>query len=144
VVEFGSATQTAAEPAVEPLEADKTLGELLGQLSHDFGQLVSAQVELAKVELKDEAGAAARSAGMLGGAGAAAFVAVLLLSMAAAWGLAEVVPEGVGFVIVGAAWTVVAIALFVIGRARLQEVEAMPETREAMKEDVQWARQQMS
>jgi uncharacterized membrane protein YqjE len=140
VPEVGSPT----DRAIEPLEADKSLGELFSRLSHDFGELVTAQVELAKVELKEEAGSAARSAGILGAAGVAAFAALLLLSMAAAWGLSEVVPEGVGFLIVGAVWTIVAVVLFVMGRARLREVEAVPETRQSMKEDVQWARQQMS
>lgn len=128
----------------EPLESDKSLSELFGQLSHDVGDLVGAQVELAKVELREEARDAGRSAGMFAGAGVAGVLALLLLSMAAAWGLAEVVPEGVGFAIVGAAWAIAALVLFVVARRRMREIEAVPETRESVKEDVQWARQQMS
>jgi uncharacterized membrane protein YqjE len=130
--------------STEPLESDKSLGELLSQLSADFGELVSAQVELAKVELKDEARTAGRSAGMFGGAAVAGHLALLLLSMAAAWGLAEVMPEGWAFLIVGVVWAMAAGALFVVARKQMREIEPVPETRESMKEDVQWARQQMS
>lgn len=128
----------------EPLESDKSLGELLSQLSADFGELVSVQVELAKVELKDEARAAGRSAGMFGGAAIAALLALLLVSMAAAWGLAEVMPEGWAFLIVAVVWAVAAGALFMVARKQMREIEPVPESRESMKEDVQWARQQIS
>ena len=130
--------------STEPLESDKSLGELLAQLSADFGELVSVQVELAKVELKDEARTTARSAGMFGGAAVAALLAFLLVSLAAAWGLAEVVPEGVAFLIVAVVWAIAAGALFMVARKQVREIEPIPETRESMKEDVQWARQQMS
>jgi len=131
-------------PATEPLEADKSLSELFARLSHDFGELVSAQVELAKVELKDDVRDVSRSASMFGGAAIAGHLALLLLSMGAAWGLAEVLPEGWAFAIVGAVWATAALVLYVVGRSRMREIEAVPETRETMKEDVQWARQQMS
>lgn len=135
---------TQVHPETEPLDADKSLSELFGQLTHDVGDLVGAQVELAKVELREEARDASRSAGMFAGAGVAGLLALLLLSMAAAWGLAEVVPEGVAFAVVGAVWTIAAVVLFVAARNRVREIEAVPETRESVKEDVQWARQQMS
>jgi uncharacterized membrane protein YqjE len=127
-----------------PLQSDKSLSELLGQLSSDLGELFGAQVELAKVELREEATDVARSAGMMAGAGVAAILALIVLSMAAAWGLAEVVPEGVAFAIVGLVWVVVAATLFVIGRSRIRDVEPVPVTRESIKEDVQWAKEQMS
>ena len=34
--------------------------------------------------------------------------------------------------------------LFMVARKQVREIEPIPETRESMKEDVQWARQQMS
>jgi uncharacterized membrane protein YqjE len=128
----------------EPIEPDKSLGELLARLSQDFSELVSAQVELAKVELKDDARQAGRSAGMFGAAGVAAMLALLLLSMAAAWGLAEVMPEGWAFTIVGAIWAIAGFVLFVYARNAMRELEPAVETRQTMKEDVQWAKQQMS
>ena len=81
---------------------------------------------------------------MLGAGTFVAYLAVLFLSLAAAWGLAEIVPEGVAFLIVGAVYAVVAAFLLITGRQRMREVRPVPETTETLKEDVQWARQQMS
>ena len=58
----------------------------------------------------------------------------------AEWGLAEVVPEGVAFLIVGAAYGIVALALLALGRQRLKAVKPVPEqTVETLKEDAAWA-----
>jgi uncharacterized membrane protein YqjE len=127
-----------------PLEPDTSLPELLSRLSSDFGELVSKQVELAKVEIKEEIARAGKGAGLLGGGAFVAYLAVILLSFAAAWGLAEIMPEGFAFLIVGAVYAVVAIVLLRTGREQMRSVQAVPETTETLKEDVQWAKQQMS
>jgi len=68
-----------------------------------------------------------------------------MLSFAAAWGLSEIVPEGVAFLIVGAAYGLVALALLALGRQRIKAVTPVPtQTVETLKEDVAWAKQQMS
>lgn len=128
-----------------PAEPDESLGELLGRLSSDFSGLVSTQVELAKVEIKDEIASAGRGAGILGAGTLCAYLAVVLLSFAAAWGLSEVVPEGVAFLIVAAVYAVAAAVLLPRGRDRLRRVRPVPETTvETVKEDVRWAREQMT
>ena len=53
---------------------------------------------------------------MLGGGAFAAVMAVLLLSFAAAWGLAEVVPRRRAFLIVGLVWAAAAAVLAVTGK----------------------------
>ena len=129
----------------QPIEPDQSLGELLGRLSRDFSELVSTQVELAKVELKEEIAAAGRGAGILTGGAFCAYLAVVLLSFAAAWGLSEVLPEGVAFLIVGAVYALAAAVLLPKGKDRLSRVRPVPErTAETVREDVQWAREQMS
>jgi uncharacterized membrane protein YqjE len=123
----------------------ESLGELFTRLTEDLSKLVRDEVELAKVELNDTL-TSARTAGLsFGVAGVLGLMAFLMVSVAAAWGLAEVVPEGVAFLIVGAAYGVVALALAALGRQRLKAVNAVPEqTVETLKEDVAWAKQQMS
>jgi hypothetical protein len=82
---------------------------------------------------------------VLGAAGVLGLMSFLMLSFAAAWGLAEVVPEGAAFLIVGGAYGVVALVLLALGRQRLKAVKPVPEqTVETLKEDVAWAKQQMS
>jgi Putative Actinobacterial Holin-X, holin superfamily III len=81
----------------------------------------------------------------LAGAGIAGYLTVVLLSFAAAWGLAEAVPIGVAFLIVGIVWGVVGAVLFAAGRARMRDLDMKPEqTIETMQENVQWAKQQKS
>lgn len=68
----------------------------------------------------------------------------MLACFAAAWGLAEVLPEGVAFIIVAAIVAVVAAVLMVLGRSRLEAAKRIaPETIETLKEDAQWTRQQI-
>jgi len=135
--------QTGTDPT-KPIEAEKSLGELLSRLTGDFGDLVSTQVELAKVEIKEEVSRAGRGAGFLTGGGLAAYLAVTLLSFAAAWGLAEAMPEGFAFLIIGVVWAAIAIALFLSGRKQLEAVRVPPQTKSSIQEDVQWAKHQKS
>lgn len=123
---------------------DRSLGELLGDATRDLSTLVRKEMELAKVEIKEEVAKAGKAGGMLGGTAIAALMSLLLLSFAAAWGLAEVVPEGVAFLVVGVVYAAVAAFLYFKGRAELQHVNPVPEqTVETLKEDAQWAKQRI-
>jgi hypothetical protein len=134
----------AAGPRRDDL-SDESLGELLSRLSQDTSELISAQVELTRAEVKDEVRKATRIGAVFGAAGLLAFLALLLLTFAAAWGLTELVPEGVAFLIVGVVLAVVAGVAFVVARNALKQTDFVPQqTVETVKEDVQWARQQMS
>jgi flagellar motor component MotA len=124
---------------------DTSLGDLFSRLTDDLSRLMRDEVELAKVEMKETAKEAGTAGASLGAAGVLGLMAFLMLSFAAAWGLAEVLPEGVAFVIVGGVYGLIALALLAIGRQRLKAVTPVPEqTVETLKEDVAWARQQMS
>ena len=133
------------EPQIDVREENASLGDLFSRLTADLSKLVRSEVELAKVEIKETVDAA-RTAGIsLGVAGLLGLMAFVMLSFAAAWGLSEVVPDGVAFLIVGGAYGIVALALLALGRQRLKAVKPVPEqTVETVKEDVAWAKQQMS
>jgi len=129
----------------QPKQPDKSLGDLFGELSTELGELVKTQVELAKTEVRVEADKAKKVGAAFGAAGFAGYMAALLLSFAIAWGLSEVVPEGVAFLIVGAVYAIVAAILFSRARARAKELNlVLPDTMQSVKEDVQWARQKLS
>jgi uncharacterized membrane protein YqjE len=137
-------TAVAPDPT-KPKQPDKSLGELLGELSEEFSDLVHSQVELFKTEMQDQRQKAVQAASGYGAAVVCAYMALVLLSFAAAWGLAEVMPEGVAFLIVGAVFAIAAGALYLMGRSRAREVKLVPEdTIQSVKEDVQWARQKLS
>ena len=137
---------TRIEPdPTEPKQPDKSLGELFGDLSQEFAELVRTQTELARTEFRTQTDKAKHVAGAFGAAAVTGYLALVMLSFAAAWGLSEVVPEGVAFLIVGVLYAAAAAILFVRGRSRAKEMSLVPQdTVESLKEDVQWARQKMS
>jgi uncharacterized membrane protein YqjE len=120
-------------------EPDASVADLAGRLSSQLGDMVGTHIELAKVEIQEEVRTAGKGAGMLGGGAVAGHLAVLLLSFAAAWGLAEVMAAGFAFLIVGALWAVVAAVLAMKGREEMQQVDVVPPgTVEELKEDKRW------
>lgn len=129
----------------KPKQPDKSLGDLFGDLSSEFTDMLRAQLELAKVELRSEARKAGETARFFGGAAVAGYMALLLLSFAVAWGLATVMNAGWAFLIVGAVYAAAAAILFLLGRERARDVHPVPQqTIDSVKEDVQWARQNLS
>lgn len=124
---------------------DASVPELVSDLADEFTTLVRKEVELARVELKQEVREAGKVGGLFGGAGGAAYMAVLLLSFAAAWGLSEVMAPGLAFLIVGAIYALVALVLGLTGRRKAQQLDPTPrQTVETLKEDVEWAKSQRS
>src|SRR5690606_38935236 len=125
--------------------ADRSLGELVGQLTTDTSSLLSDHIQLARVEMTSELKKAGRGAGLVGGAAGSGWVAVLLLSMALAWGLAEAMPTWLAFLIVGLIWAVVAATLAVVGRKELDEFDPKPDqTMDEIERDKQWLKRQRS
>jgi hypothetical protein len=122
---------------------DRSLQELWSDVTTHATTLMRKEVELAKLEITEQLGLAGKAGAMFGVAGLAAFMALQLLSFAAAWGLAAVLPDGLAFLIVALVYLVVAVV--VLGKARKQaaEISLVPQqTVETLKEDVQWARAQ--
>jgi hypothetical protein len=125
--------------------ADTRVLDLLGRMSSDLTHLVQAQVELAKVEIKDEVSRAATGAGLMGGAAVGGYFVLLMLSFAAAFGLAEIMPTGLAFLIVGLFYVAVAGTAFLLGRKKLATVTFVPEkTVRTLKEDLSWLKRQTS
>ncbi|MDT9685090.1 phage holin family protein [Streptomyces sp. TRM76323] len=120
---------------------DRSAGELLAAVTADVQHLLRQEVRLAKAEIQEEASKAGKAAGMFGGAGFAGYMVALFLSLAAVFGLANVMDAGWAALIVTAVWAVIAAVLFVLGRSRMREVSPKPDrTIETLKEDAQWAR----
>jgi uncharacterized membrane protein YqjE len=133
----------AHTPASEEVRSvrDRSAGELLAAVTADVQHLFRQEVRLAKAEIQEEAAKAGKAAGMFGGAGFAGYMVALFLSLAAVFGLANVMDAGWAALIVTAVWAVIAAVLFVLGRSRMREVSPKPErTIETLKEDAQWAR----
>ncbi len=113
--------------------ASTSLGDLLGEVTRDLSTLIRQEMELAKAELKQSASRAGKGAGMLGGAGYAALMAVLFLSLALWWAIGTLIGLGWSGVVVAVIWAIVALILFVVGRGQLKKVQGAPRTVESVK-----------
>ena len=123
---------------------EPSLGELVAGMTADFGTLVRKELELAKAEVREEAKSSGKAAGMFGVAGLAGHMALLFLSLALAWGLTEIMPEGVAFLLVGLLYAAVTFVAVTQAKKRMREVRPPEQTIETVKEDVAWAKARMS
>lgn len=119
-------------------EDEPTVGQLVANASRDLSSLVRSEIELAKVELKSTAVAAGTGAGMFGGAAFLALLAVVLLSIAAAYGLSALgLHPAVSFLIVAVLYLLIAAALILIGKRQLAKAKGPERAIETSKESVE-------
>lgn len=118
----------------EQRAASSTLGDLLGEVTRNLSTLMRQEITLAKVELTESAKTSGKSAGLLGGAGYAAAMAVLFLSIALWAALSTVMGGGWAGVIVAVIWAVVAAILYATGRKQMAKVKGAPQTVQTLQE----------
>jgi uncharacterized membrane protein YqjE len=129
----------------QPDVADSSVGDLLGRVTTDLSTLMRQEVELAKVEIKEEATKAGKAGGMLAGAGAVGYLVLVFLALALMFALDAAMPIGWAALVTAVLLGIVATVLFVLGRKQFQQVNPKPEqTVETLKEDVQWAKNRSS
>jgi hypothetical protein len=127
--------------AAERENTDQSVGELVGKITNDLQTLFRQELELAKAEVREDAMKSARAAGMLGAAGFAGYMVAVLLSLAAVFGLGNLLGLGWSALIVAGVWAVAGGFFFATGRTRLRDVSVKPErTVESLKEDAAWLR----
>jgi uncharacterized membrane protein YqjE len=121
---------------------DQSVGELVASLSRDLSTLVRQEVELAKVEMSEKAKKAGRGAGMFGGAGVAALLSLICLSVVAILILNAWMRDWLAALIVTLVWAAAAGVLAMRGREELRQLGSpVPEqTKETIKEDIEWAK----
>jgi uncharacterized membrane protein YqjE len=133
----GAATSAPAQ--------DRSLGQIVGDVASDLSTLMRQELDLAKTEAKQEASRAGKGAGLLAGAGVAAQLMLVFVSLCVMFLLDNWMPIEVAALITAAVWLLVAAVLGAMGRKALsQSNPALPETQRSLKEDTQWARQQKS
>ena len=124
---------------------DRSLGELLKQLSEQTTRLVHQELELAKAEITQKGKQAGMGAGMFGGAGALGLAALGALTACFILALDLVMPAWLAALIVAVVYGIIAFVLVKQGQARIKRATPpVPEqTIETVKEDVEWAKTQM-
>jgi hypothetical protein len=120
-------------PGPEERAATTGVGELLSGVTRDISTLFRQEVDLAKAELTQSAKRAGKGAGLYGGAGVAGLFALLFLSITIWWALGYLIGNAWSALIVTAIYAIVALILFLRGRAALKTVEGAPQTVDSLK-----------
>jgi len=124
---------------------ERSLGDLFSDLTRETSTLLRQEVQLAKAELTQSATEAMRGIGVLAAGGAVAYAGLLFVLLAVVFGLITAGLEPwLAALIVGL--VVVAIGAVLVLRAReaLKPANLAPQqTVETLKEDVEWAKEQI-
>jgi uncharacterized membrane protein YqjE len=125
---------------------EQPVGNVVKQLSEDLSTLVRQELQLAQAEMREKGKRAGVGIGMFGGAGIAAFLALGSLTTCLVAALATGMEVWLAALIVTVVYGAVAAVLALTGRDRVAEASPpVPEqTAETLKEDVQWAKTQLS
>jgi protein-S-isoprenylcysteine O-methyltransferase Ste14 len=119
-------------------EDEPTVGQLVANASKDLSSLVRSELELAKTELKATAVKAGTGAGLFGAAGFLVLLAVILLSIAAAYGVNALgLHPALAFLIVAVLYLLIALALVLVGKRLLGKAKGPQRAIETSKESVE-------
>jgi len=127
-----------------PDKQDRSIGELFSELASETGLLIRQEIALAKVELSQKVTRVGRNVGYLVLGGAVAYAALLALLAAVIILLANYMPSWVAALVVAVLVGIVGAVLISKALADLKKTDVAPrQTVETLKEDAQWAKQQM-
>jgi uncharacterized membrane protein YqjE len=128
-------TDSSARPG-RP-DQEQSVGALVSQAIADASELLRCELDLAKLELKQDATRALIAGASLGMAGFAGCLVLVLLCFAYAYALMELgIPGSISFLIVAFTCVVLAILGVVISRWRFTAMRGLPRTRGTIARDI--------
>jgi Putative Actinobacterial Holin-X, holin superfamily III len=124
---------------------ERSLGELFADLARDMGTLVSQEVTLARTEMAATASRVGKDIGFLAVGGLVAYAGLLAILAAVIWLIAaNGVPLWVSALVVGLVVAGIGYVLVRRGLSALKREDLAPrQTIESLKEDTQWAKEQL-
>jgi hypothetical protein len=122
---------------------ERPVGELLSELSNQTQKLVRQELDLAKAELTEKGKRAGIGAGLFGGAGLFAVLALGALTACFILALATAVADWLAALIVAAVYAAVAGVLALTGRTKVkQATPPVPEqAKESVRRDLEWTKE---
>ena len=107
---------------------ERTLGQLVADATHDLSSIIRSEITLAKAEIGADAKKAGAGAGLFAVAGLFAFLALILLLIAAANGLvAAGLAPWLSFLIVACALLVIGVIMALVGKSKVSKIKGRPE-----------------
>ena len=114
-----------------------SIGELVSLAIRDASQLVKWEIDLAKLELRDDIKRFGISGALFGMAGFVGCLVLVLLSFAFAYGLITVgIWTWAAFLIAAGVWAVLAGVAALIGRARMRHPTGLRRTRASVQDGI--------
>jgi uncharacterized membrane protein YqjE len=125
---------------------EQPIGELFKQLSADLSTLVRQEIRLAQVEMTEKGKRAGLGAGLMGGGGLIGLLALGSLTACLIAALATGMETWLAALIVAVLYGIAAAVLAMSGKNKVAEATppAPEQTIETVKEDVEWAKTQLS
>ncbi|CCF83879.1 phage holin family protein [Nitrolancea hollandica] len=128
---------------MEQPKEERSVGELLSELTREVSTLFRQEVALAKTEMSQKASKAGKDVGYLAAGGAIAYAGFLVILAGVVLALGLVLPWWASALIVGVVVALIGYLLFHKGQTALKKVDLTPqETVETLKEDKQWLKEQ--
>lgn len=109
------------------LTGERSIGQLVSDVSTDISQIMRGELELAKAEIKQDVTHAGKGAGMFVGAGVVALYGLGLLFLGLAGVIAIWLSWWAGLLIVAGVLFLVAAILALIGKKQVSQVKGKPE-----------------
>jgi len=124
------------------MSGDRPVSDVLQDVLKNLQELVHSEVQLLKVEVREDATRALSGATWLALGAINVLAAWMMLLWAAVFALAPVMPLWGATLVVAGFTAAVAVMLLVLGRRRLQRLRPQPErTIQTMKENLEWIKQ---
>jgi uncharacterized membrane protein YqjE len=123
---------------------NRTMTEVLQDIVANIQEIFRSEFKLAKTEIREQAAKAAKSSAPLGSGIVLSLYAFGFILLAIVYALEIVVAAWLAALIVGVAVAVVAAIMISVGRKRLKQVRMPEKTIVSVKENVQWAKNQIS
>jgi len=144
--DLGSGSERLGTAEARPDVSNRSVGELISEVTSDLATLLNQELELAKAELRVEAGKAGKTAGAFGGAAVAGYFALLFASWTLLFALHALFDSYTwAALVVTLIYAVVGAVLFSRAKKTAKTINPKPEqTVQTLKEDAQWARTRKS
>jgi putative superfamily III holin-X len=127
-----------------PPRTERSVASLFGDLARETSRLFRQEVALAKAELVANLGKLGTGAGELVVGGFIAYAGLLVLLAAAVLGLSEVLAPWLSALIVGAVVLLIGLGVALKGKRDVGAKSLVPDrTLRTLREDAEWAREQM-
>ena len=117
-----------------PLQADdgRSIGSVLGDITANISTLMRQEVALAKAEVRQSGTQAGKGIGLFAGAGVAGLLLLVFVSVSAWGGLGLSLENQWSALVVAAVWAIIAVILYLAGKAELKRVRGLPATTETL------------